>query len=302
MKKVLLTLTALMVLGLSSCSKNEQKIKVSSPSGAPGIALANLAVLSPDDYTYVAAEAISAEFANNEADFIIAPVNAGAKLFKAKKSDYRLAAVITWGNLYFATQKADFALEDIKNSKPVLFGENTINSSCALLALEKNNIKPADVQYLGSAAATQNLLLTDKDAVVLTAEPLLSAALSKNPGIRAWPVNELLKNATGFDGYTQAGLFVRGESVKNNKKAVDAFLRKAEKACAACTKDVRKTAEACAQLKILPNAEIAEKAIPNCAIRFTDALSAKEQVEFTANIDIKQFGGAVPEADFYYEK
>ena len=196
MKKVISVIAACALLGLSACTKQEESIKVSSPSGAPGIALANLAVLSPEDYTYVAAEAISAEFANNQADFIIAPVNAGAKLFKAKKSSYRLAAVVTWGNLYFATQKTDFELEDIKNEKVVLFGENTINSSAALFALDKNGLSPAAVEYLGSAAATQNLLVTDKNAVVLTAEPVLSAAKMKNPAIKAWAISELLQKAS----------------------------------------------------------------------------------------------------------
>ena len=86
--------------------------KVSAPSGAPALALAAMAVNEPEAYTFVAADTIAAEFAGNNADFIIAPLNAGAKLYKAGKSTYKLGAVVTWGNLYFASQKADFALED----------------------------------------------------------------------------------------------------------------------------------------------------------------------------------------------
>jgi hypothetical protein len=41
-------------------------------------------------------------------------------------------------------------------------------------------------------------------------------------------------------------------------------------------------------------------AIPNCAVRYMSAQEAKEQVEATANIDLKQFGGSVPADDFYY--
>jgi hypothetical protein len=41
-------------------------------------------------------------------------------------------------------------------------------------------------------------------------------------------------------------------------------------------------------------------AIPNCTIRYMSALDAREQVEITANIDLEQFGGAVPANDFYY--
>ena len=59
-------------------------------------------------------------------------------------------------------------------------------------------------------------------------------------------------------------------------------------------------AKAAVALEILPNEKIALSAIPNCAIRFMTSLSAKNQVETTANIDLAQFGGALPADDFYY--
>ena len=75
-----------------------------------------------------------------EADFIIAPVNAGAKLYKAGKSTYKLAAVVSWGNLFIAAQKADLTAEDLNGAKITLFGENTINASVVLYALKANGI------------------------------------------------------------------------------------------------------------------------------------------------------------------
>ena len=53
-------------------------------------------------------------------------------------------------------------------------------------------------------------------------------------------------------------------------------------------------------LELLPNQKVAMSAIPNCTIRFMCAQEAREQVEITANIDLSQFGGAVPADDFYY--
>lgn len=79
------------------------------------------------------AETITAEFSNATADFIVAPLNAGAKLYKAGKSNYRLAAVVSWGNLFIASQRENFKLEDINDAEIMLFGENTINSSFGFL-------------------------------------------------------------------------------------------------------------------------------------------------------------------------
>ena len=297
MKKIFSLLIALLVL--ASASADEYSFLVTSPNGAPGVALALLAQENPENYRYIAAETIPAEFAKATSDFIIAPLNAGAKLFKAGKSSYKVAAVVTWGNLYFASQK-NFKIKDIKKAGVTLFGENTINSSVALAALEKNGVKPKTVDYLAGAANTQALLLSNPNAIVLTAEPALTAASMKNPKITSYSVNELYKKATGFDGYTQAALFVRAETLEKNPQAVQAFLAAAKKAVDACTSDLAAVSKASVSLGLLPNEKIAAAAIPNCAIRYLSAIEAKSQIEATALLDLAQFGGAVPTDDFYY--
>ncbi len=304
MKKMLsLLLSLLMLLSLGAANAegaDVSDLRISSPSGAPGVALAVLAAENPDQYTYLVAETITAEFSNGTADFIIAPINAGAKLFKAGKSDYKLAAVVSWGNLFIASQREGFTLEDIASAGITLFGENTINSSIALFALKENGIEPAAVEYLAGAANTQQLLLSDESVIVLTAEPALTAARIKNDRITAYSVNELYEKATGSVGFTQAGLFVRAGLIQEAPEKADAYLAMAAEACEKCTTDLNAVAEAAVALEILPNLKVALSAIPNCAIRFLSAKDAREQVEITAGIDLAQYGGAVPADDFYY--
>ena len=275
-------------------------VKVIAPSGAPALALATLAVDSPENYSFVAADTIGAAFAANEADFIIAPLNAGARLYKAGKSSYKMAAVVCWGNLYFASQKADFQLSDLNGAAVTLFGEGTVNASIALYVLEKNGITPASVEYLAGAADTQKLLLSDENAMVMTAEPALTAAKMNNEKVSGIALNDLYKEATGYEGFTQAALFVRAETAESHPEEVKAFLEKAAESCAKCESDVNAVAEAAVALEILPKVPVAVKAIPGCAIRYVASKEAKEQVEVTANIDLKQYGGEVPADDFYY--
>ena len=300
MKKFLsLILAALMMFACTACAE-EYVMKASAPSGAPALALAMLAVENPENYTFVAAETISAEFANGNSDFIIAPLNAGAKLYKVGKSTYKLAGVVCWGNLFIASQKEGFTLEDMNGATVTLFGENTINASVVKYALEKNGIVPGDIQYLASAAQTQSLLLTDANAIVVTAEPALTAAKMKNAAITSYAVNDLYKAATGYEGYTQAALFVKADTIANQPEAVKAYIDAVAASCETASTDVSALANAAVKLEILPNVKVATNAIPGCSIRFMSALEAKEQVEATANIDLAQFGGAVPADDFYY--
>ncbi|MBE5811085.1 MAG: hypothetical protein E7318_09170 [Clostridiales bacterium] len=300
MKKLFaLILVALLSLTCTACAEG-YTVTASAPSGAPALALATIAVKAPENFTFVAAETISAEFASAKADFIVAPVNAGAKLYMMGKSTYKLAGVVSWGNLYVASQKADFQLADMNGAKVVLFGENTINAAVVNYALEKNGIVPASIEYLAGAAQTQALLLTDAEAIVVTAEPALTAAMMKNPAITAYAVNDLYKAATGYEGYTQAALFVKAETIESQPEAVKAFIEAVAASCEQATNDVEVVANAAVALEILPNVKVATQAIPGCAVRFVNALDAREQIEFTANIDLSQFGGALPADDFYY--
>lgn len=301
MKKFLsLVLSLALALSLCAVASAERTLTLVAPAGAPALSVATLAAEKPDSYTFVAADTIAAAFAANEADFVIAPVNAGAKLFKAGKSTYRLAAVISWGNLYIAAQKPELKAEDLNGQKITLFGEDTINASVVLYALKENGIEPAEVAYLAGAADTQSLLLSDAEAIVVTAEPALTAASMKNDQIGAVAVNDLLKQATGDDGYVQAGLFVKAETLEQDADAVKACLDLIAGSAARCTEDPEAVAEAAVTLEILPNAKVALKAIPGCAIRFVPAAEARERVEKTAAIDLKQFGGELPADDFYY--
>ena len=295
MKKITVLFIALMFL-FAGAFAEDMTWKVVAPNGAPALSVAVMAAENPDSYSFITPDTIGAAFASSEADFIIAPVNAGAKLFKAGKSAYKLGAVVTWGNLYFASQRPDFSPEDISGSKLVLFGADTINASVALYALAGKGIEPQTTDALSGAAETKAVLESDPEAIVLTAEPMLTAAKSNLEQISAYSVNDLLKEAAGMDGYAQAGVFIRSETITANPEKVKSFLEDLKQSADLCESDADKVAEALSALDM----KFPKPAIGKCAIRFVSAADAREMVEKTALIDISQFGGELPADDFYY--
>ena len=298
--KRLIALMICLMMATAFAYAEENAFTLTAPSGAPAIAAAKLAEDDSEHFRFIAADTIAAEFSKNEADFIIAPINAGAKLFKAGKSSYILGAVITQGNLVFASQREGFTMDDINGAKVTLFGENTINASVALFVLEQKGIVPLEVEYLAGAAETQTLLMNDAESIVMTAEPAVTAAKIRNEKITSIPLTEELNLLTGNNGYAQAGLFIRAETLDNNPEGVREFLASVKTSADAVTTDLDSVVKAAVALEILPNEKVAAAAIPNCGIQYTAAADAKELVEFTANIDLSQFGGAVPADDFYY--
>lgn len=292
LKKLSALLLALALLLGAVSAFAEETWTLTCPNGAPALSVATLAAARPDDFTFIAADTIPAAFASAQADFIIAPVNAGAKLFKAGKSTYRLAAVVTWGNLVIASQRDNFSIEDLNGNKLTLFGADTINASVALYALKQFGIEPELADPLAGAAETKALLETDPEAIVLTAEPMFTAAKAANDKITGFPVNDLLDN-----GYTQAGLFVRAETLEKNPELVKAALAEIEESCGLCMSDPDKVVEALTALEM----KFPKAAIPGCAISYVDAAQAKRLVEATVEIDPAQFGGEEPADEFYFE-
>ena len=301
MKKAFAVLFAVILLGtLHAAAEND--FLIVTPGGAPALAVAGVYAEHRESVQTVGADTIGEAFGSAEADFIIAPVNAGAKLFKAGKSSYRLAAVVTWGNLVFASKIEGFTPDMINGRKLILFGENTINSSVALYVLEEKGFIPSSVEYLAGAAETQALLINgdDPEVIVMTAEPAVTGAMIADEKIVSCPLDDLYSEVTGYDGFTQAGLFVREQTAHDNPEIVKRGLEEIRASAEMCSKDPETAAANAVAMEIVKAEKIALKALPGCNIRYMDAADAREQIEKTAMIDLKQFGGELPADDFYY--
>ena len=295
MKILMILMLAIMLVTGAACA--EDAFKVVSPEGAPALAVCGLG----DRVEPIAPDTIASAFSKEEADFIIAPVNAGATLFLKGKSTYRLAAVVTWGNLVFASQLPDFTPEDM-NGKPVtLFGENTVNAVIALWILQEKGIVPSKVEYLGAAKATQELLMKDAEAIVMTAEPAASGAQMKNEAVTVWNLTDLYRDITGKDGFPQAGLFVRAKTLEEKPEEVKSWIALIRESAGRVETDLEAVAKDAVEMGIMQNEKLAVKAIPNCHIRYVPAAEAREEIDAAAQLDLSYFGGELPADDFYYD-
>lgn len=297
MKKSFAIIIAIMLLFFNTVNaESSYSFSIECPNGAPALAVCAL----KENVQLVDAAMIAASFAKEEADFIIAPINAGAKLFKTGKSTYRLAAVVTWGNLVFASQIPEFSAEAIKNHDIILFGENTVNASVALFILDKMDIAPSSVSYLASAQETQKKLVEDANAIVMTAEPAATAAKLLNEAVNTVSLSELYNRITGDEGFAQAGLFVRAKTLEEHPEQAALWLQEIKTSADRCTDNPAEVAKDAVELGIMAKETIVMKAIGGCGIHYVTVREAKDQIERTVAIDPAQYGGAVPEDNFYY--
>lgn len=304
MKKLIFGFMLLFTILLVGCSKEDDyKMSMIAPSGAPAMAAAELATTYKDDYTItmgLEASSLQTAFVNKENDVIIAPINLGANMY-SKNQNYVLAAVLTWGNLFFASQKTDFKLEDMDDADVIFFGEGTVNAAVVNYVLKENDITPKNIQYLGSTQLTQEQLLTNENAIVLVAEPALTVAKTKDADITSISVQELYVEASGENGFPQAGCFINTNTIKNHKSVVEEFLDRLEASANLCETDTSTVAGYAENLNLGGKKAVLTEAIPNCNIKYTKAKDAKASIEFAVTLNPKLFGGAVPQDEFYYE-
>ena len=241
MKKKLFMALSIAAVGivLASCSKkndnngdeinDDYKLKLVCPNGAPIIGVAEAASYYRNNVDAenigVAPTTLNGFFSAGEADIIIAPVNLGTKLYNEETSQYQMAGILTWGNTYFASGNTTFTINDINGSNITMFGQNSITEKTANYVLAQNSITPTNKEFLGSAKLTAEYLRNNPNSIVMTAEPELAAVKAVNSNIKAYSINDLYKEKTGFD-MPQAAVFVDPDTIENLKELLDAFLKK----------------------------------------------------------------------------
>lgn len=203
-----------------------EPIKVLAPTGAPALSVMELAADGVNTVDFVTgSEALSAEFAKGDSDYdlILAPINLGTKLISVGKTDYRLEAVITWGNLYLVGT-SDTALEEAGNF--AAFGENSVPDIVFKNAVDVEQVVP-EITYYSSAQDVQGILLSGKAESALLAEPAVTATIAKakEQGIELKVILDLQaayqeKMGTASAGFPQAAIFVKSGSEEKVKAAL----------------------------------------------------------------------------------
>ena len=229
MKKI--HIIALLILTLAGCAsraaepentavEEPQAISVLAPTGAPALSLIRYIDKYGDATVTISngADALQAALLNEEMEYdaVIAPVNLGVNLILNKGSKYKLAGVVSWGNLYLV-ENDDLSDSDLPAA---FFGESAVPGK--VVAALDLNIKQ-EIQWYAAVSDVSAALLGGQVSCGILAEPLLSATLAKasQEGVRLSVVSdlqELFSMKYGTDGYPQAALFI-SESAWDKKRA-----------------------------------------------------------------------------------
>lgn len=226
LRKVILIAAAVLLCGCTQKPKEATPVSVLVPQGAPALAALELFDQEAVTVTTVSgSDPLSAELAKNDSgyDIVIAPLNLGAKLIEKGNTPFRLAAIITWGNLYIVGE------DSYQNGEAfAAFGETAVPGKILTHYADVEN-----VTYFNSVQDVQAQLLSGKVKAGLLAEPAVTATIAKaKEKGKAFTVLKDLQEASSEDGqkgYPQAAIFVKSGSEDAAQETLDtisAFLAK----------------------------------------------------------------------------
>lgn len=286
--------------------------------GPTGIGMANLIAAdgegtTANDYTFSFSSVpqdIAAKLTQGAVDIAALPTNLAVSLYNKTSGGVKLLAVNTLGVLHVLENGNSVkSIADLKGKTIYSTGEGANPEYILKYVLEQNGLTPGKdvtIEFIAENDTLAAQMASGAIKLALVPEPQVSVITTKNPDVRAAiNMNDAWDAVAEGDSKLMMGcVAVRAEFLEKNKAAVDAFLTDYAASITAATADVKKTAELCKQHRILPNAAIAAKAIPNCALTFVAGAEMKAQIKgyyavlFAANP--KSIGGKLPADDFYY--
>ena len=323
MKKILAVLLVLCLsVMLFACGRTEGEdvtVRVVTLQGPTGMGMVQLmtsdeAGTSANDYEFtLASSPEEAQAAIANVDIAALPVNLAAALYN-RGEDISFAAINTLGVLSILENGNTIeSIEDLRGKTIYATGQGSTPEYILNYLLEKNGIDPetdVTIEYLTEHTELATRLASGDAAIGLLPDPnvtvaLTSAAANGNTDLRiALDVTEEWAKL-GEGELVQGCIVVSNEFKTEHPEQFEAFMEEYKASVNYVNTDIEAAATDIAEVGIVPRADIAQNAIPNCNICCLDGeegiayMEAMLTVLYEANPS--SVGGKMPDDAFYGE-
>lgn len=211
------------------------------PDGAPALSIAKFidsgetfGMNASFDYKVVSSDKIASFMQQGTADIMIMPVNAASKLYKAHSKDpYKMAGVVTHGNLYIMSSDGSNSLEALKGKVVGVIGQGLVPDLTLKAVLSDNGLLDdvlvgdtategkITLKYFSDASGMLPMLKTGKLSVGLLPEPA-ATKLTSMASEKEWTRLDVQKLYDSEKAaYPQAVLMVKSSVYTENKAIID---------------------------------------------------------------------------------
>lgn len=192
----------------------EHNLTIITPTGAPSLAFYNY-VKDANFETNNDASNIVPMMVKGQKDIVVLPTNVGVNAIVNKKVDYKIAATITFGNLFVASTGNDDNDQLDKDDYIVLFQQGSVPDLVfhGVFGKEYDD----SIHYVSNAKAASQCLMTGKNIesenepvdYVLIAEPAFTTVKGKNEKVKEYANIQTLYKEKFDSEIFQASVFVK---------------------------------------------------------------------------------------------
>ena len=258
---------------------------------------------------FTANDQVAAGLTNGEIDIAAVASNVAANLYNKTDGGVRLLAVSGLGVLYILENGESVqSMADLAGRTLYATGQGANPEYVLSYLLTENGVDPADVDIQWMTGDEITALMASGEAeLCMLPVPAATAVQMKNADVReALDLSAEWDSLQNGSRLTMTTIVARTEFVEEYPQAVENFLADYAASVDYVNGNPAEAAELVAGYGITANAQIAQAAIPKCALvcitgasEMRGAIQGYYEVLYQANPDA--IGGGIPDDAFYYQ-
>lgn len=257
-----------------------------------------------------AADEITPKLVKGELDIAAVPANLASVLYNNTEGKIQILAVNNLGVLYVVEQGETVkSFADLKGKTIYSTGKGTTPEYALNYLLQQNGVDPAadvTIEWKSEATEIVAVLKQDPTAIAVLPQPFVTVAQTQVEGLNvALSFNDEWNALDNGSSLVTGVIVARKAFVEENPEQVAAFLDEFKASAEFINTNVEEGAVLVENLGIV-KAAVAQKAIPQCNIKFIEGEEMKTVVggylQTLYDQNPKAVGGKMPADDFYYAR
>ena len=315
-------LVIILLMSFEACTgrdvENTVAVKVAVLKGPTGMGMVKLMEDNANHqenvkYEFIvsgAPDELIGKVVNGEVDMAALPTNMAATLYQKTHGQIQLTAVNTLGVLYIVENGTEInSINDLKGKKMYASGKGATPDYALRYILKQNGIDPEkdiEVDFSVQHAEVAATFAAGDAPIALLPQPHVTSALMKNKNARiALDLTEEWKKAAKGTSQLAVGcMVVQKDFAQKHEQILSQFLQQYEQSVEWVNANAAEAGILIEKHGILPNAKLAETALPKCNIVFMDANESKDLLngfyKVLFDFNPASVGGKIPDEAFYY--
>jgi NitT/TauT family transport system substrate-binding protein len=284
------------------------------PTSMGMIQLIDQSLPTLDTYTveynsYGAPDELIGKIINGDVQIAAVPTNLASVLYNKTEGKIQLLAVNTLGVIHVVGSSPLESLEDLKGETLYVSGKGATPDYAVNYMLESLGLTDeVSIEFYPDHASLAQAVIAKDVTYAVLPQPFVTQVTMKSEEVDLLvDLNAVWDEASNSQSVLAMGcLVVNTAFADENPEFVDAFLTDYETSVNWVNENPADASVLIEKNGIIPNAALAEKAIPNCAIVYETPVDAQNEInnflEILYTFNPSSVGGKLPDEAFYYGK